>query len=66
MPAAAIGPLLIQVPPPLGFGTVQLDDGPCLGFLAESAGVTDAEDITRFGGWRTWLRSETPVPAGGL
>jgi allophanate hydrolase len=66
LPAAAIGPLLIQVPPPLGFGTVQLDDGPCLGFLAESAGVTDAEDITRFGGWRTWLRSETPVPAGGL
>ena len=36
MPTTAIGALLAQVPPPLGFGTVELDDGPCLGFLAES------------------------------
>ena len=36
LPTAAIGALLAQVPPPLGFGTVALDDGPCLGFLAES------------------------------
>ena len=28
---SAIGALLAQVPPPLGFGTVELDDGPCLG-----------------------------------
>ncbi len=65
MPAAAIGPLLAMVPPPLGFGTVQLDDGPCLGFVAESAGIADAEDITAFGGWRAWLRPDTPAPAGG-
>jgi allophanate hydrolase len=57
LPTAAIGALLAQVPPPLGFGIVALDDGPCLGFLAESAGVTDATDITHFGGWRAWLRS---------
>jgi allophanate hydrolase len=36
---------------------VVLDDGPCLGFLAESAGVADATDITHLGGWRAWLRS---------
>ena len=57
LPTTAIGVLLAQVPPPLGFGTVTLDDGPCLGFLAESAGVADATDITHLGGWRVWLRS---------
>jgi allophanate hydrolase len=57
LPTAAIGVLLAQVPPPLSFGTVTLDDGPCLGFLAESAGVADATDITHLGGWRAWLRS---------
>jgi allophanate hydrolase len=57
LPTTAIGELLTQVPPPLGFGTVSLDDGPCLGFLAESAGVAGATDITHLGGWRAWLRS---------
>lgn len=55
LPTAAIGALLAQVPPPLGFGTVALEDGPCLGFLAEGAGVEGAEDITAFGGWRAWI-----------
>lgn len=55
LPAAAIGPLLAQVPPPLGFGTVLLESGPCLGFLAETAGITGAADITQYGGWRAWL-----------
>ncbi len=53
--AAAIGALLAQVPAPLGFGTVELEDGPCLGFLAEPAGCADAPDITHLGGWRAWL-----------
>ena len=57
LPVTAIGSLLAQVPPPLGFGTVTLQDGPCLGFLAESAGVEGAVDITHLGGWRAWLRS---------
>ena len=55
LPTTAIGTLLAAVPPPLGFGTVELADGPCLGFLAEAAGVRDAPDITRFGGWRAYL-----------
>ncbi|HBK06532.1 MAG TPA: allophanate hydrolase [Acetobacteraceae bacterium] len=57
LPTSSIGALLAQVPPPLGFGTVTLDDGPCLGFVAESAGVADAREITHLGGWRAWLRS---------
>jgi allophanate hydrolase len=56
LPTTAIGALLAQVAPPLGFATVLLDDGPCLGFLAEPAGVADATDITHIGGWRAWLR----------
>jgi allophanate hydrolase len=55
LPTAAIGGLLAQVPAPLGFGTVELHDGPCLGFLAEAAGVAGALDITQHGGWRVWL-----------
>ena len=57
LPQAAIGALLAAVPPPLGFGTVELQDGPCLGFLAEAAGIAGAPDITHFGGWRAWLEA---------
>jgi allophanate hydrolase len=59
LPTTAIGALLVQVPPPLGFGTVLLDDGPSLGFLAESVGIGDAPDITHLGGWHAWLRSKS-------
>ncbi len=55
LPTANIGALLAQVPPPLGFGTVTLDDGPYLGFLAEVSGIADAPEITASGGWRMWL-----------
>jgi allophanate hydrolase len=55
LPTTAIGALLAQVAPPLGFGTVALDDGPCLGFLAEAEGVAGAAEITHLGGWRAWL-----------
>ena len=61
LPTAAIGALLALVPPPLGFGTVALEDGPCLGFLAETAALEGTPDITVHGGWRAWLaaRGET-------
>jgi allophanate hydrolase len=58
VPTCAIGALLALVPPPLGFGTVALEHGPCLGFLAEAAGVAGQPDITGFGGWRSWLARE--------
>ena len=56
LPTATIGTLLARVAPPLGFGTVDLEDGPCLGFVAEAAGVEGAPDITRLGGWREFLK----------
>jgi allophanate hydrolase len=63
LPTAAIGALLAQVPPPLGFGMVELHDGPCLGFIAEAAGVADMLDITQFGGWRAWLQASQETTA---
>jgi allophanate hydrolase len=58
LPTTAIGALLAQVPPPLAFGTVTLEDGPCLGFLAEAEALREAPDITAHGGWRAWLAAQ--------
>ena len=60
LPRDAVGALLEQVPPPLGFGTVELEGGPCLGFVAETTGCQGAVEITQLGSWRAWLavRSE--------
>jgi allophanate hydrolase len=56
LPAAAIGPFLASIPPPLGFGRVTLADGESvLGFLAEGEGVAGAPEITARGGWRAHL-----------
>lgn len=55
LPTTAIGTLLAQVPAPLGFGSVSLENGPCLGFLAEAEGVAGMPDITSLGGWRAHL-----------
>ncbi len=58
LPTAAIGALLAQIPAPLGFGTVALEDGPCLGFLAEAQALAGTPDITVHGGWRGWLTNQ--------
>jgi allophanate hydrolase len=64
VPAASIGPFLAEIPPPLGFGQVALEDGHrILGFLAEAEGVASAPDITGLGGWRAHLASK--ARAGG-
>jgi allophanate hydrolase len=60
LPTTAIGILLVSVPPPLGFGTIELTDGPYLGFLAEADGVAGTSEITRHGGWRAWLATKEP------
>lgn len=56
MPTAELGGFLAQIPAPLGLGRVQIEGGDAVtGFLAEGVAVAEAEDITRFGGWRAWL-----------
>jgi allophanate hydrolase len=58
MSVAAFGSFVAQIPPPLGIGTLSLEDGePVKGFLCEAHAVTGRRDITSFGGWRSYLQS---------
>jgi len=59
LPAEGLGRLLATLPRPMTLGSVQLADGTDVpGFLCEPAALTDAEDITSFGGWRSYLNAE--------
>ena len=56
LPPAAVGSFMALVPAPLAIGTIALADGSAVkGFLCEAHAVAQAEDITRFGGWRAYL-----------
>lgn len=56
MPMAELGSFVAGIPSPLGIGKVTLDSGETLtGFICEQGGIADAEDISRFGGWRAYL-----------
>lgn len=71
IPENHFGGFVAAVPPPLAIGSVQLDTGEWVkGFVCESIGLDGATEITRFGGWRTYLASlaqglkpESPSPA---
>lgn len=53
-----LGRVTAAVAPPLGIGSVELDDGRWVkGFICETRGLADATDITTHGSWRTYLRS---------
>lgn len=55
LPAAAFGAFVARIPAPLGVGKVALQDGSRVtGFLVESHALQGAEEITRFGGWRSY------------
>ncbi|RWD68990.1 allophanate hydrolase [Mesorhizobium sp.] len=52
----AFGRFVAAIPPPLGIGTIELDDGTSAkGFLAESVGLAAATDISAYGGWRSYV-----------
>jgi allophanate hydrolase len=56
MPLKEFGSFVAEIPPPLGIGTIRLEDGSLVkGFICEAAGLAGAEEITRFGGWRNYL-----------
>ncbi len=56
LPPAAFGRFVAAIPAPLGIGTLELEDGSrCKGFLVEPTGLSNAVDISRFGGWRRYL-----------
>ena len=65
VPEHQFGGLLAQVPPPLTIGNVMLEDGLCVkGFLCESAALSAAVEITRFGGWVSYLHCSSLVLGG--
>jgi len=58
VPLGGFGSFVAQIPPPLGIGTLALEDGELVkGFLCESYAVAGQREITSFGGWRNYLQS---------
>ena len=52
----AFGRFVANIPPPLGIGTLQLEDGTHVkGFLCEPHALKNAQDITPLGGWRAFM-----------
>jgi allophanate hydrolase len=63
VPVGAFGSFVAGIPSPLAIGKVALDDGSLVcGFLCESWAADVAEDITAFGGWRSYLASVAGPP----
>ncbi len=55
---AGFGSFVAEIPPPLGIGTLELEDGTSVkGFLCEPIGLEGARDITEFGGWLAYRRA---------
>jgi hypothetical protein len=62
LPDAGFGAFVAAIPAPLCIGTLRLVDGTTpKGFLVEPEGLTGAEEISRFGGWRAFLASLQPA-----
>jgi allophanate hydrolase len=56
VPEGHFGGLMAAVSPPLGIGNVTLDSGETVkGFICEPYAISNAIEITRFGGWRSYL-----------
>lgn len=59
LPMAEFGSFVAGIPSPLGIGKVALETGECLpGFICEEGGISGAEDISHFGGWRAYLAAK--------
>jgi allophanate hydrolase len=56
LPAEGFGYFVAKIPPRLSIGTLTLSHGRSVkGFLAESDAVTNARNISSFGGWRAYV-----------
>ena len=54
---AAFGSFVATIPSPLSVGTIRLSDGSGVqGFLVEAEAVHGARDISKFGGWRAFMK----------
>lgn len=58
MPLKSFGAFMIQISSPLCIGSILLEDGSTVyGFLCESDALVSADEITRYGGWKNYLKS---------
>jgi allophanate hydrolase len=58
MPEDRFGSFVAAIPPPLGIGTVTLDNGDAVKcFLCEPDALSGAKEITHLGGWRAYMAS---------
>jgi len=63
VPLAGLGMILMQEPPGLAIGKVQLADGETvLGVIGEPLTVEGQREITQFGGWRAYQASLSKLP----
>jgi allophanate hydrolase len=54
-----VGSFLELIPPPLGLGSVELEDGRWVkGFICEPSALAGAQDISDFGGWRAYRAAQ--------
>ena len=55
LPLHNVGAFLSTIDPPLGIGSVELEDGRWVkGFICEGYGVVGARDVSGWGGWRVY------------
>jgi allophanate hydrolase len=58
LPAEGFGSFVAAIPPPLGIGSIELEDGSWVkGFLCEPHALAGAKDISSSGGWRAFLEN---------
>ena len=60
VPETTFGPFVAAVPPPLAIGTCRLESGLSVkSFVCEPSALAGATEITHFGGWRAYCRTES-------
>lgn len=65
LPTENVGRFLEQIPPPLGLGTVDLEDGGCVkgficeGYVASADSGFEVEDITHLRSWLDFVKQRT-------
>jgi allophanate hydrolase len=58
LPLRTFGEVVAEVPAPLGIGNVELADGSWVkGFICEPFAFQGAQEVTQYGGWRSYLAS---------
>jgi allophanate hydrolase len=56
----SFGRFVAAIPPPLSIGSLTLANGRVVkSFLVEAEAITDAADISSFGGWRAYLKASS-------